>query len=53
MTQPLVQKTLPRAATLRDAELKTSEIDGVVMVGGATRTPHVRHAVRDFSGRRR
>ena len=51
MTQPLVQKTLAACRNaLRDAELKTSEIDGVVMVGGATRMPHVRHAVRDFFG---
>ena len=38
MTQPLVQKTLAACRNaLRDAELKTSEIDGVVMVGGVLR----------------
>jgi molecular chaperone HscA len=51
MTQPLVQKTLAACRNaLRDAGLKTSEIDGVVMVGGATRMPHVRHAVGEFFG---
>ena len=30
---------------LRDAKLKADEVDGVVLVGGATRTPHV-HATR-------
>jgi len=51
MTQPLVQKTLAACRNaLRDAGLKISEIDGVVMVGGATRMPHVRHAVGEFFG---
>ena len=51
MTQPLVQKTLAACRNaVRDANLKTSEIDGIVMVGGATRMPHVRHAVGEFFG---
>jgi len=51
MTQPLVQKTLSACRNaLRDANLKTNQIDGVVMVGGATRMPHVRHAVGEFFG---
>ncbi len=51
MTEPLVQKTLSACRNaLRDANLKTNQIDGVVMVGGATRMPHVRHAVGEFFG---
>jgi molecular chaperone HscA len=33
---------------MRDAGLELTEIKGVVLVGGATRMPHVRHAVQDF-----
>jgi molecular chaperone HscA len=51
MTQPLVQKTLNACRNaLRDAGLTNANIDGVVMVGGATRMPHVRHAVGAFFG---
>ncbi len=49
ITQHLVGKTLlPARKALRDAELTIDDIDGVVMVGGATRMPHVRKAVGDF-----
>ncbi|MDN3577027.1 Fe-S protein assembly chaperone HscA [Chitinimonas viridis] len=52
ITAPLVQKTIsPVRKALRDAKLDMSEIKGVVMVGGATRMPHVRRAVADFFGR--
>ncbi|MBA2414055.1 MAG: Fe-S protein assembly chaperone HscA [Burkholderiaceae bacterium] len=51
MTQALVQKTLSACRNaLRDAALRIAEIDGVVMVGGATRMPHVRQAVGTFFG---
>ncbi len=51
MTQPLLEKTLAACRNaLRDAALRTAEIDGVVMVGGATRMPHVRQAVGKFFG---
>jgi len=51
-TQPLVQRTLaPLKRALRDAGLKVGEVDGIVMVGGATRMPQVRRAVADFFGR--
>ncbi|HKW39305.1 MAG TPA: Fe-S protein assembly chaperone HscA [Burkholderiales bacterium] len=46
MTQPLVAKTLaPARKALRDAGLEVGEVKGVVMVGGATRMPHVQRAV--------
>jgi len=43
MTASLVSKTLaPTRKALRDAGLMASEVKGVVMVGGSTRTPCVR-----------
>ena len=51
MTASLVNKTLtPVRKALRDAKLDVSQIKGVVMVGGATRMPHVQQAVADFFG---
>lgn len=38
------------AAALRDAKLKASDIDRVVMVGGSTRVPLVRQRVAEFFG---
>ena len=49
MTQHLVAKTLDATRrALHDAGLKAADVKGVVMVGGATRMPHVRKAVRDL-----
>ncbi len=49
MTSGLVNKTLaPTRKALRDADLSTDDVKGVVMVGGSTRMPCVRHAVADF-----
>jgi len=51
MTQNLVQRTLqPLRRAMRDARLDTSDVKGVVMVGGATRMPQVQHAVEEFFG---
>jgi molecular chaperone HscA len=51
MTRGLVDKTLAACRkALRDAGLQTREIKGVVMVGGATRMPHLRRAVAQFFG---
>jgi molecular chaperone HscA len=52
LTRELVQRTLiPVRQALRDGKLGTADIDGVVLVGGATRVPAVRAAVADFFGR--
>jgi molecular chaperone HscA len=48
-TQQLVIKTLaPTRKAMRDADLKLEDIKGVVLVGGATRMPQVRHAVEEY-----
>jgi molecular chaperone HscA len=45
----LVEKTLvPCRRALRDAGLRASDIDSVVMVGGSTRVPLVRERVANF-----
>ena len=52
MTAALVHRTLqPVKKALRDAKLSVAEIDGIVMVGGATRMPHVQRAVSEFFGK--
>lgn len=49
LTQHLVTKTLaPTRKAMRDAVLDIADIKGVVLVGGATRMPQVRHAVEDY-----
>ncbi|HNV87978.1 MAG TPA: Fe-S protein assembly chaperone HscA [Methylotenera sp.] len=49
LTQHLVAKTLsPTRKAMRDANLTPGEIKGVVLVGGATRMPHIRHAVQEY-----
>jgi molecular chaperone HscA len=51
ITETLVAKTLqPVRKALRDAKLTPSQIDGVVMVGGATRMPQIQKAVAAFFG---
>jgi molecular chaperone HscA len=52
LTSALVQRTLgPVRRALRDAKLSVADIDGVVLVGGATRMPAVREAVGTLFGR--
>jgi len=49
ITQHLVKKTMaPCKKALRDAGLTEEDVDGVVLVGGATRMPHIRKAVGEF-----
>jgi molecular chaperone HscA len=49
ITQPLVTKTMNAVRkAMRDANVSVEDVDGVVLVGGATRMPHIRRAVGDF-----
>jgi molecular chaperone HscA len=51
ITQNLINKTLVAVKkALRDAGLKADQVKGVVMVGGATRMPHVQRAVGELFG---
>jgi molecular chaperone HscA len=44
-----VQKTIqPIKRALNDAKLSITSIDGVVMVGGATRMPHIQSEIKTF-----
>lgn len=52
LIQPLVDRTITACGNaLRDAGLKTAQIDEVVMVGGSTRVPLVKENVKQFFGR--
>ncbi|RYE70136.1 MAG: Fe-S protein assembly chaperone HscA, partial [Oxalobacteraceae bacterium] len=49
ITQPLVVKTMNAIRkAMRDADVTVEDVDGVVLVGGATRMPHIRRAVGDY-----
>ncbi|MDH2918885.1 MAG: Fe-S protein assembly chaperone HscA [Sideroxydans sp.] len=49
MSNNLLQRTLqPLRRALRDAALQVADVNGVVMVGGATRMPQVQRAVGEF-----
>lgn len=51
-TRELTARTLGAVRkALRDAKLAKDEVQGVVLVGGSTRMPQVRHAVAEFFGR--
>jgi molecular chaperone DnaK len=52
LVDALIQRTIePCRGALKDAGLKASEIDEVVLVGGMTRMPKVIEAVKQFFGR--
>jgi molecular chaperone HscA len=52
LTAPLVQRTIASTRkALRDAKLVPAAVDGVVLVGGATRMPHLQRAVQEFFAR--
>ena len=51
--QPIIQKTIDLTINaLKDAELKTQDIDDIIMVGGSTRIPAVKDAVSKFFGKK-
>ncbi|TVR99974.1 MAG: molecular chaperone DnaK [Rhodospirillales bacterium] len=52
LVEDLVERTIgPCRAALKDAGLKASDIDEVILVGGQTRMPKVIEAVKSFFGR--
>jgi molecular chaperone DnaK len=52
LVDDLLQKTIePCRQALKDAGVKASEIDEVILVGGMTRMPKVIEIVKDFFGR--
>ena len=52
MVGDLIERTKePMKKALADAGLKASDIDDVVLVGGMTRMPKVREAVKEFFGK--
>ncbi|MGC4058287.1 MAG: Fe-S protein assembly chaperone HscA [Chitinophagaceae bacterium] len=52
LVQPLIQKSLDCSKNaLNDAQLSVTRIDEVVMVGGSTRMPVVKNAVKAFFGK--
>ncbi len=52
LVDDLIKKTVnPLKAALKDAGLKASDIDDVVLVGGMTRMPKIIETVKDFFGK--
>lgn len=52
LTQSLVDRTIkPCESALKNAGLKTSDIDEIILVGGSTRIPAIQDAVRSFFGK--
>ena len=53
LIHPVVDRTMgPVKQALADAKLKPAEIEEVVLVGGTTRTPLIRHTVQEFFDRK-
>jgi len=51
-TRPLVERTIAiLRKVVRDARVELADVQGVVLVGGATRMPAVRRAVQAYFGR--
>lgn len=52
LVEDLIEKTIePCKIAIKDAGLKVSEIDDVILVGGQTRMPKVQEAVKGFLGK--
>jgi molecular chaperone DnaK len=53
LIRPIVDRTMgPVRQALADAKLKPGEIEEVVLVGGATRTPLIRRSVQEYFDRK-
>jgi molecular chaperone DnaK len=51
LIHPVVDRTMgPVKQALADAQLKPADMDEIVLVGGATRTPLIRRTVQEFFG---
>lgn len=54
LVEDLLERTkLPCEKALKDAGLKASDINEVILVGGMTRMPKVQEIVKDFSAANR
>lgn len=52
LVEDFVKRTIgPMKAALKDAGIKTAEIDEVVLVGGMTRMPKIQEIVKEFFGK--
>jgi len=52
LTQSLVDRTIkPCESALKNAGLKPSDIDEIILVGGSTRIPSIQEAVKKFFGK--
>ena len=52
LVEDLVQRTIaPMEQALKDANLKPSDIDEVILVGGSTRMPKIQEVVKNFFGK--
>jgi len=52
LADSLVKRSMsPVAKALKDADLKTTEIDEIILVGGSTRMPRIQEEVKKFFGK--
>ncbi len=52
LVEELIERTIePCRTAIKDASVKVSEIDDVILVGGMTRMPKVQEKVKEFFGR--
>ncbi len=52
LTRDLVERTMgPTRLAMKDAGLKGSDIDKIILVGGSTRIPAVQNAIREILGK--
>ena len=52
LVEELIERTIePRRVAIKDAGVKVSDIDDVILVGGMTRMPKVQEKVKEFFGK--
>ncbi len=52
LVEDLVERTIaPCKTAIKDAGLKVSDVDDIILVGGQTRMPKVQEAVKDYFGK--